>query len=133
MIPIGGSLTGDAQIVRETSQTYAIDFQRNAITGMTDGLDAVKQACGKIFRTERFAHLIYESNYGFESQGLIGRSPGYVRAELKRRITEALLQDDRISEVTDLEITTEGDEAVASFTVHSIFGDFRSEVNTYGG
>lgn len=132
MIPIGGSLTGETQIVRETSRTYQLDFQRSKIVGFTDGLDAVKQACMKIFQTERFAHLIYDDNYGFESRGLIGRPPGYVRAELKRRITEALLQDDRISEVSDFEIIIHGDEAVAGFMVHTIFGDFRSEVNSHG-
>lgn len=132
MIPIGGSLTVDAQELRETSRTYKVDFERYKIAGVTDGLDAVKQACVKILRTERFAYLIYEGGYGFESQGLIGRQPGYVRAELKRRITEALLQDDRISDVSDFVVSTDGDEAVASFTVHSVFGDFRSEVNTNG-
>ncbi|RCX22597.1 uncharacterized protein DUF2634 [Fontibacillus phaseoli] len=132
MIPIGSSLTGEMQIVRETSRTYHLDLQRKKIAGFTDGLDAVKQACLKIFQTERFAHIIYDSNYGFESWGLIGRPSGYVRAELKRRITEALLQDDRISEVLDFEIAITGDEAVAGFTVHTIFGDFRTEVNAHG-
>ncbi len=128
MIPIGGALQ-DAAEEQQTSRTYGIDFAAGKAAGITDGLEAVRQAVYKILRTDRFAYLIYDANYGSEVSGLQGRSQGYVRSEIERRIREALLQDDRISEVTDMQITVTGDEALATFSVVSVYGDFKQEVN----
>ncbi|WP_410769573.1 DUF2634 domain-containing protein [Fontibacillus sp. BL9] len=128
MIPIGGSLE-NAVVQEETSRTYGIDFTSGKATGVSDGLEAVKQAVYKILQTDRFAHLIYDTNYGSEISGLQGRSQGYVRAEIERRIREALLQDDRISAIENMQITIIGDAATANFTVVSIHGDFKQEVN----
>lgn len=114
------------------SKTYRIDFDRGCIVGVTDGLEAVKQAVRKILLTERYRHLIYTPDYGAELDGLIGKSQAYVRSELKRRVTEALTQDDRVLDVVDWDIRFEGETAYASFTVVSIFGNFREEV-TVGG
>ncbi|MNW45601.1 hypothetical protein D3C74_228700 [compost metagenome] len=127
MIPIGGTLE-DLEVVEETSRTYGIDFATGKATGIVDGLESVKQAVYKILQTERFEHLIYESNYGSEITGLQGRSQGYVRSEIERRIREALLEDDRISSIENMQITITGDEALAIFTVVSVYGDFKSEV-----
>lgn len=129
MIPIGGILE-DAETEEETSRTYGIDFAKGRSTGFIDGLDSIKQAVYKILCTDRFAYLIYDADYGSEITGLQGRSQGFVRSEIERRIREALMQDDRISEIQDMKITINGDEALAEFTVVSKFGDFRSEVKT---
>lgn len=131
MIPIGGNLTNNLEEVTETSRTYRLDFNNHRCAGVIDGLDAVKQAVHKILQTERFMHLIYDADYGFESQGLIGSNSGYAQSELKRRIREALLQDDRISDITDFETLTQGDAISVSFMVESIHGDYRTEVNTH--
>ncbi|GIO42464.1 DUF2634 domain-containing protein [Paenibacillus apis] len=128
MIPIGGAIQ-DAAETQQTSRTYGIDFAKGKATGVTDGLEAVRQAVYKILRTDRFAHLIYDANYGSEISGLQGRSQGYVRSEIERRIRESLMQDDRISEITDMQISITGDEALATFAVVSIYGDFREEVS----
>ncbi|AZK48506.1 DUF2634 domain-containing protein [Paenibacillus lentus] len=127
MIPLGGNLM-KAETALETSRTYGIDFDKGRCIGMVNGLDAVRQAVYKILRTDRFTHLIYDANYGSELTGLQGRNQGYVRSEIKRLIKEALLADDRISGVENKRITITGDEALATFTVVSIFGDFKSEV-----
>lgn len=130
MIPQGASLTPDTVQAEMPSRTYSIDLQQGRMGGTTDGLDAVKQAVYKILHTERFAYLVYSGDYGFEQAGLVGGNPGFVQSELQRRIREALLQDDRISEVVDFRVDVQGDEAAVSFTVGSIYGDFRQEVST---
>lgn len=127
MIPIGGVLEA-AEADEETSRTYGMDFAKGRSTGIIDGLEAVKQSVYKILETERFAHLIYDANYGNEITGLQNKSQGYVKSEMDRRINEALLEDDRISSVEDMQITITGDEALASFTIVSIYGDFKHEV-----
>lgn len=129
MIPIGGDLE-DAQEEIETSRTYNVDWANGRLQGQIDGLQAIRQLVYKILQTVRFDHLIYNDDYGSELQGLQGRSEGYVRSEIQRRITEALLQDERISAVEDMNTEISGDEALCSFRVVSTFGDFRSEVTT---
>ena len=52
----------------------------------------------------------------------------YVCAELIDRITEALVQDDRINSVSDFDFTfPKKGEIYATFTVHTIFGDIEAE------
>lgn len=113
----------------ETSRTYKITGNR--IQGYTDGLEALKQAIYKVLNTERYEYPIYSFNYGIELENLIGKDPIYVQIELKRRIRECLLRDDRITEVGNFKFEISGDEIKCTFDVHSIFGNFTAsrEVN----
>lgn len=129
MIPTGGTIGTEATVLsQQPSLTYRVRTDNGQAAGLVDGLEAVKQAVLKILGTERFEHFIYSFNYGTETAKLAGASPAFVKAELARTIREALLQDDRINEVTDMRITIQGDEALASFTVVSDLGSFNSEV-----
>ncbi|GAA4828074.1 hypothetical protein GCM10023310_00990 [Paenibacillus vulneris] len=78
----------------------------------------------KILQTERFDFLIYSGNHGSELGDIPGKGEAYVRAELGRRIRAALIQDDRIQDVQDMQISTNGDEAFAQFTVITQYGRF---------
>lgn len=129
MIPTGGSIDRqNIETVTQPSRTWRLDFERGRVTGAIDGLDAVRQSVSKIVQTERFRYLIYDADYGIELDGLIGRDPVFVQSELRRRITEALMQDDRIESVTDFQIDITGDTATIQFTVVSSFGSFQEEV-----
>ena len=127
--PTGTIIPSDLEIVEEQqpSLTFGVDFDRGRVIGMVDGLEAVKQAVFLILQTERYRHLIYSYDYGSELEGLIGRDPLFVQSELKRRIREALMQDDRIEDVTNFSIRFDGDSALVRFTVVSIFGNFEAE------
>lgn len=105
----------------ETSRTYKITGNR--IQGYTDGLDALKQAIYKVLNTERYEYPIYSFNYGVELENLLGKDPVYVQIELKRRIRECLLRDDRITEVDNFKFEFNGDQLKCTFDVHSIFGN----------
>ena len=107
--------------VIETSRTYKLSSDK--IQGYTDGLDALKQAIYKVLNTERFEYPIYSFNYGIELEDLLGKDPVYVQIELKRRIRECLLRDDRITEVGNFKFEVNGDEIKCTFDVHSIFGN----------
>lgn len=127
MIPIGGDIE-ELEEVPEPSRTYKLDLVNKRVSGMVDGLEAVRQAVYKILKTERFDYLIYDADYGSEMSGLNGKSTGYVRSELQRRIMEALLQDDRIIAIQDMKISISGDEANVSFIVVSVYGNYNEEV-----
>ncbi|SFF23231.1 Protein of unknown function [Paenibacillus algorifonticola] len=130
MIPQGGSLTNvTVREVQQPSLTWGVDFTTGRITGKVDGLAAVRQAVLKALQTDRFWHAVYTFNYGHELGTLSGRSPIYVQSEAARMISEALLQDDRITSVDDVQAVVQGDEMTVSFTVVTDFGSFREELN----
>ena len=105
----------------ETSRTYKLSGDK--IQGYVDGLEALKQAIYKVLNTERYEYPIYSFNYGIEIENLIGKDPVYVQIELKRRIRECLLRDDRITEADNFKYEFNGDQLKCTFDVHSIYGD----------
>ena len=107
--------------------TPRIIMGKNRLVGSCDGLEAIKQAVYLILNVERYRYVIYSSNYGVEFDDLLGKPVPYVLPELKRRIEEALTQDDRITSVDGFEFKTKKDTVHCTFTVHSIFGNFVSE------
>ncbi len=67
--------------------------------------------------------MIYDWNYGIELAELLGEPISYVLPELKRRISEALEQDDRINEVRDFQFdTSDRGTVLVSFLVETVFG-----------
>lgn len=88
-----------------------------------DGHTAWAQWCVKTVLTERFAHVIYSSDYGTESeQALKQPSRKAVETELERVITEALFVDPRTERVTDFAFEWDGDVVKVSFTVVPVVG-----------
>lgn len=96
---------------------------KDRLLGYIDGLDAVIQAIYLILSTERYQHIIYSWDYGVELLDLYGKPIGYVVAELPRRITEALTQDDRIESVDDFEFEKNGKKLSTKFTVKTNVGN----------
>ncbi len=109
--------------------TYALDAASGRIRGRTDGLSALRQAVYLILNTERYAWMIYSWNYGVELVELIGQPKEYALPELKRRIAEALLQDDRITAVDDFAFEAGKKTIHVTFTVHSVLGDLEVETD----
>lgn len=123
-----GFLDKDFEIRRKPSLSYKIQQDSKLIRGHTDGLEAVRQAIYKIIMTERYKYVMYSWNYGIELSDLFGEPVTYVCPELKRRISEALLCDDRIQEVDNFEFDLSRKGIIhVSFTAHTIFGNVRAE------
>jgi hypothetical protein len=115
----------------ETEDTFhpSLTFQISGdhIQGKIDGIKAVDQAVDLILSTERYEYPIYSWDYGFESKDLVAKNREYVRGDLQRRITEALTEDDRITGISDFNLSFSGETATATFTVHTIFGSLSKE------
>ena len=129
MIPsTAGFLNQDFEIEEQPSLTYKMDMDNNVVRGYTDELEAVKQAIYKIIMTERYQYIMYSWNYGIELMDLYGEPITYVCPELKRRISEALLWDDRIQSVDGFEFDFPQKGIVhVTFTAHTLFGDVQAE------
>jgi len=106
-------------------KTYLIDRENKRISGLTEGLEAMRQAVYLILSCERYIYPVYSWNYGAELSELIGREASYLWPELKRRICEALLCDDRIKSVEDFSFDADKGSVTVSFTVKTVFGDLR--------
>ncbi|MGD9663290.1 MAG: DUF2634 domain-containing protein [Porticoccaceae bacterium] len=88
-----------------------------------DGYTAWAQWCVKAVLTERFAHVIYSSDYGTElEQAMRQPSRAAAEAELERAITEALLVDPRTERITDFTFEWEGDAVKVGFTAVPVIG-----------
>jgi len=126
-----GAVISDAlelEEIIEPSKTYRIDFEKGRTIGFCDGVEALKQAIYLILNTERYEYLIYSWNYGSELNGLIGQQKDIAESEFRRRIREALSQDDRINNVDNFIFRYDKDGVEVSFTVFSIYGEFTESV-----
>ena len=108
---------------QQPGRTWYIDKTTNRIRGECDDWLAVRQAVEIILWTERFRWQIYQPWSGVQYQGLIGLDPGYVAAELKRRVREALLMDSRVTGLTNYAYTFSDGILHATFTVTTVFGN----------
>lgn len=91
---------GEDELEEETlpSRTYRV--QNSRIIAMTDGQGAMIQAVDKILQTERFVYPIYDEQYSNDFEELIGKDFGYAETEVDRMLREALLADDRVTDVS---------------------------------
>ncbi|KEF40401.1 Protein of unknown function (DUF2634) [Schinkia azotoformans MEV2011] len=103
------------------TKTYKLDFEKGTCSGFIDRKEAMEQAIYKALQTLWNEHLIYSSNYGFEN--MMGHEEIFVRAELPRRIKEALLQDERITAIENFTLDFIKDEVFVTFTAVTIYGD----------
>ena len=129
MIPSTNTfLLTDLEVETQPSKNYKMHLERDIVNGFCDGLEAMQQVIYKILNTERYQHIIYSWNYGIELLDLYGEPITYVCPELERRITEALVQDNRIESVDNFDFDVSEKRTVkATFTVHTIFGNVESE------
>lgn len=129
---LSAELDQETDYETDPSLTYRLN-EDYTISGLIDGSEAIRQAVEKILRTERYENLVYSWDYGSEMNDLSGQEIEYVIPELKRRIQEALEQDDRIESVDSFAFTVNERSIHAGFVVHSIFGDMdaETEVNLY--
>ena len=126
------TILGTTEVIKQAdmpSKTYRIDFQTGRISGTVDCREAMVQAIRKILQTERFQYRIYSWTYGMEGSQLIGKSRETALANLKQQLESALLQDDRILSITDLNVTDSGRRFLTvSFTANTIFGAVGEEI-----
>lgn len=109
------------------SNTFKVDFHKNRMKNLFDGLEALKQSIYIILMTQRYKYSIYNWDYGIEIEDLIGMPKAYVKTELERRIKEAILQDDRVEDVFNItfyDIKNDKSSLEVEFFVKSIFGNF---------
>lgn len=122
------NITGGVNFQNQPSLSWYLNKETNRIEGTVDGQAAVRQAVEIILNVERFRWQIYRPYSGMEWDGLIGQDPGYVGAELQRRVIDALTVDDRVTGISDYDYTVDGSSLSAVFTVNTVYGSIAESV-----
>lgn len=114
-----------------TYRTYRMDFKNKRIIGITNGMEAASQSMFKALQTRRFAHLIYDDQYGcdvFNKIGNLSLTPSYLDNDIPAMIEDAFLNDEMIHGISDLEYEIlDGDSLMIQFAVSTLFGDANFE------
>jgi phage baseplate assembly protein W len=123
LLPDDGDLYIDEVGKSYPSLTYKLDLDGGRIRGKVDGMEAIKQAIYKLLDTPAGVYPIYSPNYGLFLLDLIGKNHAIFKSEIKRRIRQAALVDDRIVSVDDFNFEQEGDILKMTLKVKSITGE----------
>lgn len=127
VLPQGMELSTPITTQRQPSLTWYINKETNQIEGETDGLAAVRQAVEIILNCERFRWQIYQPYSGVEWD-IIGLDPGYAATMLLRRVTDALMVDDRVRGISNYQYSVEGNVLTASMTIETVYGETQTRV-----
>lgn len=112
------------EIAIKSSKTFRINFETGRITGVIDDeAEAVRQTTYCILNTERYKYLMHSHDYGIELYDLYGQQKQYVFALLQKRIRDALIQDDRIENVSAFQFDAKGKNYSVEFEVSTRSGD----------
>ena len=128
MLPVNHSIGAmeDFEVAEELTLTYRLNFDRQRISGTVDKTEAVAQAVKKLLLTEKYVYAIFGWDYGIQTADLYGTPISYAESELKRRIVQELMQDNRITDVYDFVFNSSGSKISVTFTVSTVFGtDFQ--------
>lgn len=123
-------LDSDALPQLETSKTWQIDLENGRLGTFIDEEEAIRQCIRKSLMTSRNRYLIYDEAYGEDLRDLIGQnlSKALMDVEIPRIVREAIEGDDRIEEVSDVNVTQyNSDSILIEVTVLTTTGLFLTE------
>lgn len=121
---------------------YAFDYENNCFLKNEAGRnfyvyknEALKIWIYKALMTPRYRHLTYTDDFGNEMFSLIGKSIDHevLLLELKRYVTEALMYNQYIRELSDFEFEIDGSKVTVKFKVTSIYGEMTIDQTLGGG
>lgn len=95
--------------------------------------EALKVWIYKALKAKRFAWQAYSHTYGTEVENVIGlsNSPEIIDSEAKRYITETLMVNPYIQELSDFSFAHESSVVTAIYTVTTVYGRFTHESEVY--
>ena len=115
------------QEVRPIVKDFCLHPETKQIGAFVDGKEGAHQAAWLILHTERFRHEIYSFDYGTQLEDLMGRGDGFLFSEIKRRVTEALLMDERLIDATNFEFLRQGSRVSVRFILHTRYDELEME------
>lgn len=125
--------TSNVEYTSYPNNEWIVTFENGGNIAPESNLQTIAQAVRFALETERFKYPIMGSNFGSIFDDLIGTDYDYIRSEIAKRITDALLIDDRIADVRDFEYTKGDNSAMTvSCVVETVLGNMQIST-TIGG
>ena len=120
-------------------QELAYDFEKNCLLRkggkpyLVEKDEALQIWIYKALKTKRFAWAAYTHTYGSEIENVIGISndPDIIDSEIKRYITETLMVNPYLQELSDFTFQHEKDAVAVEFLVTTVYGRFNHESEVY--
>lgn len=123
-------------------QEYAYDFETNELktdrsgkTYLVSGNEALRTWIYFALLTARYRYTAHSAGYGSEiEEELLGEplSDDIVQSELERYITESLMVNPYIEELSEFDIKADGDRAEVSFKCRTVYGEEKMQFETEG-
>ena len=121
-----GENTASLPMFRE----YAYDYENNCLllrdgnTYLVEGNEALRIWIFKALATERFRYTAYDAAFGSEIETLPGKSLNneIANSELKRFITEAIMVNPYIVELSNFQFTQSLSGTTVSFDCETVYG-----------
>lgn len=120
----------EVAIEEDEKKDWEIDFETGKLTGrIITGLDAIKQWVQLALSTDRYYYPQYSWDFGHEFSDLIGNEykEDYIQCEIQRILEDALLVNDDILEIKDIECNFENDKLTGRFRIATTYGE--GEIN----
>lgn len=132
MLPVSEDSIAEGQDLKNyeiaPTKTYKIDLQNKRIMGMIEDKEALLQHIRKVFSTDKYAFEIYNWYYGHELLKLVGHEYDYVVTRIPNIFREALLVDNRITDINDFVFTrTRLDAVLVSCVIDTVYGQIKYE------
>jgi hypothetical protein len=113
----------NVEFVTYPIQEWILDEATGQLGEPSLELQAIAQDVKFALSTERNMYPIMGSNFGVEFLDLIGRDRQYVQAQVKKRISDALSIDDRITGLGSFSFSSpESGSLSVSFVVETVLG-----------
>lgn len=139
MIPLDSDMTQDKELDAELnfrvapSYSFLLDHKTKRIKrlGSIVDEDALRQSIYFMLRTRRYSYEIYSRDYGAEFWDFFGQDNDEVLMPVKVRedITDTLLVDDRIINVTNFMFEKRDEILIVSFYVEYDLGQGEEEMS----
>ena len=118
----------DLPLLKEYAWDFIHDrflYDGNGNHIVVEGADAVKVWVYKALKTERYQHLAYSWQYGFEVKQFIGlvMSSGDRYAELKRVIVECLMSNPYITSIDKVDFFHDGATVSCMIGLTTAYGE----------
>ena len=128
-------LAPDFEITNYPTRTYKIKFDGTPSAGMLEGAEAMKQAVYLILNAERFRFEMFSWDYGVELSRLFEeQNDALVLLKVQEAIRSALMQDDRIDDVSGFSFNRPGKQMLhVSFNVFTTEGEIYGEIKFNNG
>lgn len=121
--------TQNIEYSTRATKTYRFDIRNKRIIGWTDGLEAYKIAAEKALKTKRYAHSIYDGNYGSSIDEYVGQDFDYINTAIHREIYDTLSQDSSFQAIENFIIQQTGlDHCIIKFNIVSTEGTVPMEL-----